>query len=203
MDKETLKKTTLALDWEARYNKVHPEKNTGGYFLEPLDTLDTDIDTFLRRRQINNGTVLDIGTGTGEQAVFLAQRGLTVTATDISATAIQTARQKSELYQTDVIFVVDDILDTQLTTRYDIIVDRGCFTLLTGDDSKEKYIKSVKKLLKPDGWLIVKTDARKTLKDFIENDKTLQVKPYQGAEYMSNKGLTLKTLFFVIKITSN
>lgn len=202
MDEENLKMAALALAWEARYNNISPGKDTREYFLEALDTLDADIDTFLTRRKINNSTILDIGTGTGEQAVFLAQRGLKVTATDISATAIEMARQKAEFYQSNVSFVVDNILDTQLTDQFDVIVDRGCFTLLAANNSREKYINNVKKLLKTNGWLVVKTDARISQRDFFENDKTLYVKSYQGTKYINTRGLTLSTLFFVIKIAT-
>ena len=46
--------------------------------------LDFDLEEELNTMQLNKGIFLDLGTGTGTQAIQLAQRGLIIIASDIS-----------------------------------------------------------------------------------------------------------------------
>lgn len=62
------------------------------------------------------GHVLDAGCGTGDNAVFLASRGLQVTAVDIAPTAIETARTRGE----GVDWVVGD--SAAFTGRFDTVL---------------------------------------------------------------------------------
>ena len=52
--------------------------------------------------------VLDIGCGTGEDALFLAQQGVHVTATDVSAKMIERAMEKSKGYEELITFTRGD-----------------------------------------------------------------------------------------------
>jgi methylase of polypeptide subunit release factors len=59
--------------------------------------LDPDLVLALNRLNLHTGTALDLGTGPGTQAIALAERGFKVTATDISATAVQQAQRGSAI----------------------------------------------------------------------------------------------------------
>jgi len=138
-------------DWDTYYkdNKV---EEMPWYSKE----LDEDLKKELERKEITKGSILDIGTGSGTQAVQLADMGFEVTAMDISPIAIENAGKLSKKVE----FVQDDILNTKITKKFDYIFDRGCFHILeTGD--RIKYVKAVKKLLNDNGTIFLKVFSSK------------------------------------------
>lgn len=113
--------------------------------------LDHDLAVALERRQLAKGTFLDIGTGPGTQAIALAQRGFTVTGTDLSEAAIRRAQG----LKTPVTFVTDDITHTQLHGPFNCIFDRGCFHVLDPKD-RAAYVRTAATLLTDGGILFLK-----------------------------------------------
>jgi SAM-dependent methyltransferase len=133
-------------DWERLYELVPSEKlpwHIGG--------LDPDLQRELDWRGIFRGTLLDVGTGAGQQAVALAQRGLTVTGADVSAAAIAVARRLPG----GVRFVVDDILASGLTSTFDFVVDRGCLHVLP-PAAWSRAERALARLVRPGGLLFLK-----------------------------------------------
>jgi SAM-dependent methyltransferase len=86
--------------------------------------------------KLTGRTVLEIGCGTGTNAVALAQRGFEVTAADIVAQAIEAARQKALATRVTVDFRVADVLQDDLGGPYDILFDRGVYHYLRTVDLK-------------------------------------------------------------------
>lgn len=73
----------------------------------------------------HSGTVLEIGCGEGADAVWLAEQGWTVTAVDVSATAIERARAAAEargIGSDRLRFVVADAVDAIPSGRFDLVV---------------------------------------------------------------------------------
>jgi 2-polyprenyl-3-methyl-5-hydroxy-6-metoxy-1,4-benzoquinol methylase len=118
--------------------------------------LDPDLDAALARYRISSGRVLDQGTGPGTQAIALAERGFSVTATDVSAAAIEYAARKAKARNVDITFLQDDVLATKLTGHFDAIFDRGCFHVLA-PEQRAGYVEAMHRLLAPRGWLFLKT----------------------------------------------
>jgi len=79
---------------------------------------DPDFERGLKAMQIEAGQLLDIGTGPATQAMALTRMGFTVTATDISATAVEIAKEKAKQQGLDI---------TKLDRQFDVILDRGVF----------------------------------------------------------------------------
>src|SRR5688500_7033616 len=74
------------------------------------------------------GAVLDVGCGTGENALMLAQRGHEVWGVDTAATAIHRAREKADERGLTVTFRVADALHLdQLRRSFDTVIDSGLF----------------------------------------------------------------------------
>lgn len=119
-------------------------------------TLDPDLDAALARHGLVSGRVLDQGTGPGTQAIALAERGFTVTASDVSAAAVAYASRKAGERGVTVAFVQDDVLAPRLTGPFDVILDCGCFHVLA-PDKRAGYADTMHRLLAPSGWLFVKT----------------------------------------------
>ena len=88
----------------------------------------------LMRRGEITGSVLDIGCGTGEQALFFAQEGYDVWGIDSAPLAIQKAQEKAAARGLTVHFCVLDALDlSRLTRRFDTATDSGLFHTLSDD----------------------------------------------------------------------
>ncbi|GAB7045265.1 class I SAM-dependent methyltransferase [Catenuloplanes indicus] len=69
------------------------------------------------------GTALDAGCGTGADAVWLAARGWTVTAVDVSATAVRAA-EAFAAGRPGIEWVVADLTTWQPPRRYDLVVSQ-------------------------------------------------------------------------------
>ena len=138
------------VDWEEYYREEPVEAMP--WFHEGLDK---DFDAALNELGITGGAALDLGTGPGTQARALAKRGLTVTATDISATAVRDAAYAALEEGLEIDFLEDDILWTKLKKDFDVVLDRGCFHGITPED-RGLYVKTVFELLRPGGYLLLK-----------------------------------------------
>ena len=137
---------TRPRDWEEVYKNSKVDELP--WFRKKLDQ---DLSNELKERKMNSGAVLDLGTGPGTQALELLKHGFEVTATDVSKNAIKEAKKLSD----DIDFVVDDILDTRINKKFDLIFDRGCFHTIEPEDRKI-YIRNIKKLLNRNGLLFLK-----------------------------------------------
>ena len=89
------------------------------------------------------GAVLDVGCGTGENALMLAARGLSVTGLDGAPTAIARAREKATALGLEVPFLVGDALDlSALRQRFDTVLDCGLFHVFD-DEHRKRYARSL------------------------------------------------------------
>lgn len=137
-------------DWEQLYQAQEVE-SMPWFNLE----LDPDLDQALTSLDLHGGTVLDLGTGPGTQAIALAERGFRVTATDLSATAVSQAESKAQAKRLAIAFKQDDILNSQLEQAFDFVWDRGCFHVLP-PKRRLDYVAAVARLIKPSGYLFLK-----------------------------------------------
>ena len=137
-------------NWETLYQEKPVE--TMPWFNPDLDP---EVETAFLTLDLHSGSVLDLGTGPGTQAIVLAERGFQVTATDLSATAIHQAAAKATQQGLTIAFQQDDILNSHLDRSFDLILDRGCFHVLP-PDRRAEYVQTVANLLKPKGYLFLK-----------------------------------------------
>ncbi len=118
--------------------------------------LDPDLEAALARHGLAAGRILDQGTGPGTQAIALAERGFTITASDISPTALAYAARQAQARGVDVAFVEDDVLASRLSGPFDAVFDRGCFHVLA-PEQRALYVETMHRLLATSGWLFLKT----------------------------------------------
>lgn len=97
------------------------------------------------------GSVLDVGCGTGEHALFFAARGHEAWGVDLVPVAIERARAKAAERGLQVTFRVEDALALErLGRRFDHIIDCGLFHVL-GDDDRPRYVESLARAINPGG----------------------------------------------------
>ncbi|MGH7740061.1 MAG: class I SAM-dependent methyltransferase [bacterium] len=97
------------------------------------------------------GEVLDVGCGTGENALFLSSRGLSVTGVDFSRTAIEMAQEKAVQRQASTRFRVGNALRLDLMKRkFDTVLDSAVFHVFT-DKERPLYTESLAAVLRPGG----------------------------------------------------
>jgi 2-polyprenyl-3-methyl-5-hydroxy-6-metoxy-1,4-benzoquinol methylase len=78
------------------------------------------------RSSFRPGKVLELGCGDGVNAIFMASRGCTVTAVDVSSTALELAREKQRSAGVEIEFVEGDVFELDPGLRsYDFVFDRG------------------------------------------------------------------------------
>lgn len=101
------------------------------------------------------GSVLDVGCGTGENALYLAARGHAVFGLDGSATGIELARQKAVERKLPVQFHVWDALELgRLRKRFETVIDVGLFHVFR-DEERRRYAESLAEVTSPGSDLFI------------------------------------------------
>ena len=97
------------------------------------------------------GTVLDVGCGTGENALYLSSLGHEVTAIDTAQEAIDKARRKSLERRLRVNFrLVDALALPCLGLTFDTVIDSGLFHVFS-DEERVEYANNLGAVLMPGG----------------------------------------------------
>ncbi|HXW95607.1 MAG TPA: class I SAM-dependent methyltransferase [Nitrososphaerales archaeon] len=95
--------------------------------------------------------IIDVGCGTGEQAMLFASSGYKVLGVDSAPLAIEKARTKSSQRGLKVEFMVADALHlAELHRQFDVAIDSGLFHVFS-DRERLDYVESLRTVLRPRG----------------------------------------------------
>ena len=99
--------------------------------------------------------MLDLGCGTGSNAVWLAKQGFSVTGIDIAPLAIEAARQRAASEGVDISFSAADILTDPIPNApFEFVFDRGCFHSMDNPPDTERCTELISGYLTTGGlWL--------------------------------------------------
>lgn len=109
---------------------------------------------------------LDLGCGTGTNAITLAQHGWQVVGVDFVGRAVRVARRKAKQAGVQVDFRADDVTRLRgVSGPFDLALDIGCLHSLTRQQ-KDVYIQNLERLLAPQGTFL--------LYAFVSQDEQVQ-----------------------------
>ena len=106
------------------------------------------------------GDVLDVGCGPGDQAIWLASRGLSVTAVDMVPNALAMARERAAKAGASVRFELGNALELEKLGRtFDTVLDSGLFHVFD-DALRARYVESLGRVVRPGGmyYMLVFSD---------------------------------------------
>lgn len=113
---------------------------------------DASLITAVETGAIPLGRALEIGCGTGTNALWLANRGFDVLGIDIAPLAIERARARASSRACR--FEVHDILQMPIEQKFNFVFDRGCFHVFDSLESRILFVQRVAQALAPNGrWL--------------------------------------------------
>jgi SAM-dependent methyltransferase len=107
------------------------------------------------------GKALDLGCGTGDNSIYLANHGWHVTGVDFVSKAVDKARAKAAANQVDVTFARADVTRLRsegVGSAFDLIVDNGCLHGMSPDD-RDAYVREV--------TAVASSQARLLLVEFV------------------------------------
>lgn len=122
--------------------------------------------------------VLDLGSGTGKNSLFLAERGSIVTGIELSKTAVKIAKDRAKQRDLAANFIEGDIGSKLPFAKgsFDLLLDVVSSNSLT-ETERANYLSEINRVLKPGGFMFVKA----LCKDFDKNVEKLLEK-FPGKE---------------------
>jgi ubiquinone/menaquinone biosynthesis C-methylase UbiE len=116
--------------------------------------------SFVATAGMPRGSVaLDVGCGSGREAIFLATCGYSVIGVDFSAAAIRIARRRGIAEGVTIDWHVADALDLPLEAKsVDFVTDRGCFHIVQRRH-RRRFAGEIARVLKPGGRMLLRGSA--------------------------------------------
>jgi SAM-dependent methyltransferase len=104
---------------------------------------------------------LDIGCGTGDNSIWLAQSRFQVFGTDTSDIAIEKAKEKASKANVECDFILIYFLKNKIEgAPFGFAFDRGCFHSFSSKDDRRRFAKNVAAHLEESGlWLTIVGNA--------------------------------------------
>jgi ubiquinone/menaquinone biosynthesis C-methylase UbiE len=103
------------------------------------------------------GSALDLGCGTGDSSIYLAEHGWKVTGVDFVPNALDKARAKAAAADVSVSFVHADVTHLSqagIGADFQLIVDNGCLHNMS-DADRDAYVREVSAVAAPDARLLI------------------------------------------------
>jgi SAM-dependent methyltransferase len=127
--------------WDEHYRTGDAPWDTGQPSSELVRTVAED--------RITPGPALELGCGTGTNAVWLAQQGFEVTAVDLSPLAVEQAERRAADAGVRVRLLVGNVLNPpDLGGPYRFFFDRGCYHVVRRD-GVDGYLRTLERVTGP------------------------------------------------------
>lgn len=130
-------------------------KNNSDVIPWEIKTVDPNLKQFLDSIDLNTGKLLELGSGSGYDSVYLADHGFDVTAIDVSEDVI--ALSKKIHVNSKVNFIAVDFFQDSTDKKFDVIYDRGF--LHNYKNRLQEIFEKLNTLLTDNGKLIIITGS--------------------------------------------
>lgn len=125
-----------------------------------------------------NANIIDIGGGDSHFVDALLNKGYrNIYVLDISANAIERAKQRLSNRASKIHWIVSDVTEFEPPVQFDFWHDRAAFHFLTTEDKIYKYVAIAEDAIKQDGYLILGTFSE----NGPEKCSGLEIKQYSEA----------------------
>lgn len=150
-------KTNIKENMAERKKISFQERYETGQTPWEINRVDSNLVIMITEAGIKPCKVLDIGCGTGNNSIWLAELGFEVTGCDASRLAIEAAMEKSGLAGVECSFYeADFLLEKSNTPLYSLLFDRGCFHCFDEPDQRQQFVENCFSLLKENGlWISI------------------------------------------------
>jgi len=146
-----------AADWDAAYREGTPPWDAGKPHAELLRVLD--------EYNLHPQTVLEVGCGTGADAILLARRRFEVTAVDCSPIAVERARLRAEQHDALLRFVLADAFEFALKAgQFDFVYDAGLYHSIR-ETQLERYLDMLWRVTRPGSYFLCLAGATSEAED--------------------------------------
>ncbi len=120
-----------------------------------IDEPQPDLMVAVSQGAIRGPAVLDVGCGTGDNALYLAECGFRVTGIDVSTAAIAIAQRKAHQLSVDARFVTLDAFQLgNLATKFETLLDFGLFHQFAGA-TRTRYVRCLGEVCTNRGHLLL------------------------------------------------
>ncbi len=165
--------------YEDRYKKVHEEKGKPWAGERPSTLLK---DLLLKYGANEKSSILEIGCGEGQNALYLMSEGFSVDASDISPEAISWCKNwaKERGLDGDRFFVMD-ACDNDFEGEYDFIYSVAVLHMLVEDEDRHKFLSFINRHLKKEGraFVIVMGDGTMSYRSGTKEAFELADRPFE------------------------
>ncbi len=132
---------SVNFDWDVIYREGTPPWETG--------IPSSELQRVFEEGLVPRGTALEIGCGTGCDAIVMVRQGMEVTAVDNAPTAIERARVRAEQEDSLPRFVLGDIFEfAQTAGQFDFVYDAGFYHYIRMTQL-DKYLDVLWRVTKP------------------------------------------------------
>lgn len=138
--------------YDNRYRIYHQQK--GNAWAGDLPSKELK-DVLIKYNANKNSAILEIGCGEGQNALYLLKEGFNVEASDVSPEAINWCKQKANNKKFENNFFVLDILDNNLTKKYDFILSISTLHMLVSDAHRKSFFDFIASHLNKNGVAII------------------------------------------------
>ena len=132
--------------WDSAYRSGRPAWDTGRPSSELVQAV--------AEGTLKPCRVVELGCGTGTNAIFLASKGFDVTAIDVAPTALRLAEEKARKAEVRVRWLLADVLSPPKLEPFDLVYDRGCYHGVRQQNAA-RYVEALARLTRPGSRVLI------------------------------------------------
>lgn len=135
-------------DWDIHYQAARAPWETGHH--------SSELERVIKEEKIRPCRTLELGCGSGVDAVWLVREGFSVVGVDFNEIAIGKALARAVKEGVTVNFLLQDALALPDDFGvFEFVFDRGCYHSLRGDGGAEKYVRTLRKVTAPGSRILI------------------------------------------------